>query len=98
MHIARSRSPKQRSLAAFVLMCASIALATAVAQMSTVVTSLAPGLLAVGGILTAYWIVARMKCPHCGAMLARNFPFKGGGAILLWAVNERCPKCNEPLK
>lgn len=97
MHLARLQSPKQRSLAAFVLFCLSIALAGAVAQMSTIEASLAPGLLAVGGILTAYWLVARTKCPHCATPLARNFPFSGGGAILLWAVTEHCPKCKEPL-
>ena len=90
--------PKQRSLLAFLLMCSLIAAAIAVSQIPAIAGSLVSGLLAVAGIVAGFWIAVRIRCSNCGVTLSTTFPYMGGGAILLWAVNEQCRKCGQPLR
>jgi len=89
--------PKQRSFLAFLVMSGSIAAAVALSQIPYVAHSFVPGALALGGIVVGFWIAVRIKCPTCGVTLASSFPYMGGGTILLWAVSERCRKCQQPL-
>ena len=97
MGTSQLQRPKHRSLVAFLIMCGSIAAAIGLSQVPAVASSLLPGVLAAGGIIGAFWIAVRIKCPHCGVTLSSTFPYMGGGTVLLWAVNERCRKCHQPL-
>ena len=98
MAMATTYRPKQRSLLAFLLMCGLSAAAIAVSQIPAVAGSLIPGLLAAAGVIAGFWIAVRIRCSSCGVTLSTTFPYMGGGAILLWAVNEHCRKCGQPLR
>lgn len=98
MAVTVTHRPKQRSLFAFLLMCGLIAAAIAVNQIPAMANSPVPGLLAVAGIVAGFWIAVRIRCSNCGVTLSTTFPYMGGGAILLWAVNEHCRKCGQLLR
>ena len=57
------------------------------------VMKILPAFAIAGGFILAL----RIRCSHCGAILATRFPYKGGGAILLWAVPAHCPECDVRL-
>lgn len=52
-----------------------------------------PGLALAAG----FFMAVRIQCSHCGSRLADSYPFKGGAGVLLWTVNEKCPKCGQIL-
>ena len=58
---------------------------------------IAAGALAMAAVTPVWFAVLRIRCGHCGAILARRHPFQRGGAILLWAVSEKCPQCRQFL-
>src|SRR5688572_14806012 len=89
--------PKQMSLLAFAVVVLSVAIGALLALVPPFSWSqflwVLPGLALVAGFL----IALRIRCPGCGAILSRSFPYKGGGAILLWVARERCPKWRQEL-
>jgi len=92
-----THGPKRKSLIAFVVLMSWVPIVMVLTYIPpfpwSEFLSVLPALAIVAGI----WKALRIRCPHCGVWLATNFPFWNGGGILLWAANEKCPKCSQPL-
>lgn len=90
-------SPKRKSLISFIVLMSWVPIALVLTYIpafpwSELLWAL-PALPILGGI----FIALRINCPHCGARLSASFPYMCGGAVVLWAVNEQCPKCGRAL-
>src|SRR5262245_58357802 len=98
MHSAHASSPKAKSLIAFALLMLWVPIVASLVFLdtSTPLGALLTILPAVA-IIAGFIVAVRIKCSSCHAPLSKHFPYKGGGAVLLWAAQEQCPECGVTL-
>ena len=89
-------SPRGKSLCAFVFVVCSFGLLVLVGEASFKSRPWL-ALIPAAFVLIGFYGAIKIRCPSCGMSLHAKSPFRGGGAILLWAVQESCPHCEHKL-